>query len=119
MAQNGQWYTAQKGVQMIRRRGVRDGQAKFEAVLELLSGQKTADEICVARGVNRRSLYRWRQQVLEEGPLIFERDTEGGAKAAEARVAELEQMVGRLTMQMEVLKKASGLLSSRSKRDER
>jgi transposase len=103
---------------MVKRRGVRDGQAKFNAVVELLSGQKTADEICLEHGVPRRSLYRWRQQLLEEGPLIFERD-EAGGKAAEARVAELEQMVGRLTMEMAVLKKASGWLNSRSKKDER
>lgn len=108
-----------KGVQMVRRRGVRESKAKFDAVLELLTDKKSVEEICLEYGVPRRSLYRWRQQLLEEGPLIFERDAEGGARAAEARVAELEQMVGRLTMEMEVLKKASGLLNSRSKKDER
>jgi transposase len=118
MAQNEQWYTAPKGVQMVRRRAMRTGQAKFDAVLELVTGEKTAEEICLERGLPRRSLYRWRQQLLEEGPAIFERE-EGGAKAAEARVAELEQMVGRLTMEMEVLKKASGLLNARSKQDAR
>ena len=118
MAQSGQWYTAQEGVQMVKRWVARSGKAKFDSVLEFLSGQKTAEEICIEHHVPRRSLYRWRQQLLEEGPLIFERDREDSAKAAEARVAELERMVGRLTMEMEALKKASGLLNSRSKKDE-
>ncbi len=104
---------------MAKKQVIRPGQAKFNAALELLSGQKTAEEICLAHGVPRRSLYRWREQLLEEGPLIFEREAEGGLRAAEARVADLEQMVGRLTMEMEVLKKASGLLNARSKKDER
>src|SRR5512133_3037901 len=103
---------------MSKGQKVRGAQAKFEAVLELLSAQKTADEICVERGVPRRSLYRRRQQLLEEGPLLSERD-EAGTKAAEARIAEREQMVGRLTMEMAVLKKASGWLNAPSKKDER
>jgi transposase len=104
---------------MVRRRTSRSAQSKFDAVMELLTGDKTAETISVERGVTRRSLYRWRQQLLEEGPSIFERDVNGSSKAAEAKVAELEQMVGRLTMEVEVVKKASGLLSSRSKKDER
>jgi transposase-like protein len=104
---------------MVRRRTSRSAQAKFDAVIELLTGGKTAETISVERGVTRRSLYRWRQQLLEDGPSIFARDIDGSNKVAEARVAELEQMVGRLTMEVEVLKKASGLLSSRSKKDER
>jgi transposase len=103
---------------MVKRQRTRSAQTKFDAVIELLTGAKSADAISVERGIARRSLYRWRQQLLEEGPAIFERDEEG-AKAAEARVAELEQMVGRLTMEVGVLKKASVLLSSRPKKDER
>ena len=102
---------------MVKRWVARSGKAKFDSVLEFLSVQKTAEDICIEYDVPRRSLYRWRQQLLEEGPLIFDRDPEE-AKAAEARVAELERMVGRLTMEMEVLKKASGLLNSRSTKDE-
>src|SRR5512143_2417638 len=99
-----------------RRRTSRSAQARFDAVLALLKGEKTAEAICIEQGVARRSLYRWREQLLAEGPSLFEPDAESGAKA-EARVAELEQMVGRLTMEVEVLKKASGLLGSRSKKD--
>ncbi len=103
---------------MVRRRNMRDSKAKFNAVMALLAAQKSVEDICLEYGVPRRSLYRWRLQLMEEGPLIFDREPEE-AKAAEARVAELEQMVGRLTMEMEVLKKASGLLNARSKKDER
>ena len=35
--------------------------------------------------------------------------------AEQARIAELERMIGRLTMELEVLKKASSLLGSRGR----
>jgi transposase-like protein len=77
---------------MVGRRRSRSGQAKFDAVMELLASDNTAEAINVERGLTRRALYRRRQQLLEEGLSIFEQDADGAVKAAEAGAAEREQM---------------------------
>ncbi len=103
---------------MVKRYVRRDAEFKFKVVLELLTGQQTAEKLCTEHGVPRGTLYHWRDQFLAEGPRIFDGETSRSEKAAEDRIAELERMVGRLTMEMEVLKKASSLLSSRAAKDE-
>src|SRR5262245_2482192 len=56
-------------------------------------------------------------QLLAHADLVFAQERE--ATADQARLAELEQMVGRLTMELEAAKKASQLLSLPSKRNGR
>ncbi len=96
----------------------RDAQFKFDVVMKMLTGQETVEKLCSEYSVPRGTLYHWRDQLLELGPQIFEVQARRDEKAAEERIAELERMVGRLTMEVEVLKKASSLLSSRSAKDE-
>jgi transposase-like protein len=50
----------------------------------------------------------WRQQFLAAASHAFE--TEATTSAEQARIAELERMLGKLTMELEIAKKASGLL---------
>ena len=56
-------------------------------------------------------LSRWKREFIERSPQVFE----GGKKheREEERIADLERMVGRLTMELEIAKKASLLLTSR------
>ncbi len=104
---------------MVKRRlQQRDAQFKFDVVMKMLTGQETVEKLCSEHNVPRGTLYNWRTQLLQQGPQIFEAGLSKREKAAEERIAELERMVGRLTMEVEVLKKASSLLSSRSAKDE-
>jgi transposase len=57
------------------------------------------------------------KQLLAHADLAFAQERE--ATADQARLAELEQMVGRLTVELEAAKKASQLLSLPSKRSRR
>jgi hypothetical protein len=50
-------------------------------------------------------VYRWRDELLARGPNDYGRDADNPAPADQVRMAELERMVGRLTMELEVLKK--------------
>lgn len=55
-------------------------------------------------------------RVLENAPLLFqtrEQDTQ-----EQARIAELERMIGRLTLELEVAKKASTMLNGSLSRRE-
>lgn len=78
-------------------------------MLEVLSGAKTAAQACREQGLKDSVLSQWKQLFLERAPQVFAGD--GAQEQHEARVAELERMVGRLTMQLEIAKKASLLLS--------
>jgi len=55
-------------------------------------------------------LGRWKRESLEHAPEVFERGE--AQNQYEERISELERMVGRLTMELEISKKASLLLSS-------
>ena len=84
-------------------------QLKAQVVLQVLSGTKSAAQICRQLNVNETLLSRWKQQLLTHAALVFER--ESAASEKDERIAELERLVGRLTMELEVSKKASQLAS--------
>ena len=62
-------------------------------------------------------LGQWKNELLERAPQIFEQ--EQARSAEQERIAELERVVGRLTMQLEIAKKASALLNSPHSRNDR
>jgi transposase len=83
-------------------------QFKFQLVLKLLTGEKRAAQICREHQVSETSLSRWRQQFLDNGAKAFE--SESGSSIEQERIAELERMVGRLTMELAAAKKLSDWL---------
>lgn len=85
--------------------------AEFKAklVLQLVSGEKTSSDLCRAHKLNPNVLSRWRKEFLEQAPSIFERGEVGTEQ--EQKIAELERLVGQLTVQLEIAKKASSYLS--------
>ena len=85
---------------------------KAQVVLEELSGVKDKAEVCREYRLRPQVLSRWREEFLERAPEIFATERSRGDE--QERIAGLEQMVGRLTMQLEVAKKASNILTSLS-----
>ena len=85
---------------------------KAQVVLEELSGVKDKAEICREYRLRPQVFSRWREEFLERAPEIFATEQSRGDE--QERIASLEQMVGRLTMQLEVAKKASNVLTSLS-----
>jgi len=83
---------------------------KFQLVLKLLTGEQRAAQLCRQHQISETSLSRWRQQFLDNGAQAFESDD--GASAEQERIAELERMVGRLTMELAAAKKLSEWLDS-------
>ena len=86
---------------------------KAQVVLSILTGEKTAGEICREHTLHHNVVTRWKSEFLENAATLFEQDTH--TLEQESQIAELERMIGRLTMENEVLKKASSLLTSRVK----
>jgi transposase-like protein len=87
---------------------------KAQVVLEELSGMKSKAEICREYRLKAEVFSRWRVEFVERAPEIFATQPSRGEE--QARIAELERMVGRLAMELEVAKKASNILHSLSSR---
>ena len=101
---------------MVRRRRF-SAEFKARVVLELISGAKSQAQVCREHELNPNLVSRWKAEFLGRSPELFrssERD-----ETQQARVAELERMVGRLTLELEVAKKASALLNGSLSRSER
>ncbi|ABW32391.1 conserved hypothetical protein (plasmid) [Acaryochloris marina MBIC11017] len=76
-------------------------------VLEVVSGQRTPTETCRAHKIHMSVLSRWRNEFLKQAYRAF--GTQEVNDKASERIAELERMIGRLTMELEVAKKASDM----------
>lgn len=90
---------------------------KARVVLEELTGVKSAAEICREHQLKPQLLSHWKAQLVQRAPELFG-STPSGSDAQE-RIAELERMVGRLSLELEVAKKASQLMTSRFRRNGR
>jgi transposase-like protein len=88
---------------------------KARVVLEELTGIKSKAEICREHQLKLQIFSRWRAEFLDRAPEIFATKPSRGDE--QERIAELERMVGRLTMQLEAAKKASNILTSLSTRN--
>jgi transposase len=94
---------------------------KFETVLESLKGEKSAAQICREREINENLLSRWKGEFVQQGAEVFRRGEQSNAATEElsTRIAQQERMVGKLTMQLEISKKASGIWESDSRKNGR
>lgn len=81
---------------------------KSQVVLQLLSGEQSMADLCRAHQLTSQTINTWKQQLVAAAPQAFEKGSNGGAE--QERIAELERMVGKLTMELEIAKKASHLL---------
>ena len=86
-------------------------QFKAQTVLEVLIGAKSGAQVCREHQIKDSVLSRWKQEFIERAPQLFERGTVHSQE--EERIAELERLVGQLTMELAMAKKASLLLTSR------
>ena len=79
---------------------------KVETVQELLSGAKRPTQICRERQIDQTTLRRWRQQYEEQGVNAWREMTPGVVgPGGEEKIAELERVIGRLTVENLALKK--------------
>ena len=83
---------------------------KTQVVLDLVSGAHSTAELSRQHQLNPQVLARWKTEFLERAPLVFEQDQKRSAE--QERIADLERLVGRLAMELDIAKKVSGVLSS-------
>ena len=80
---------------------------KTRVVLELLTAQKGLLQASREYGIKDTILSRWKQEFLERAPQLFNGEQVDNHEA-DVRIAELEGMVGKLTLELDLAKKALG-----------
>ena len=83
---------------------------KARVVLELLSGAKSSAELCRQHQLSPSLLAHWKASFQERAALVFQSEEQRSQEAA--RIAELERLVGRQTLEIEILKKAASFLQT-------
>ena len=87
----------------MRQRRQFSAEFKARVVLEVLSGQKRAAEVCREHQLKPDLLSRWKADFVTQAATVFPGDER--TQRAEQRIAELERLVGRLTLELEWQKK--------------
>ncbi len=89
---------------------------KAQVVLEVLTGAKTTAEACRERNLSPQVINHWKTEFIQNAPKLFQGDT--WSRNDQARIADLERLVGQLSLQLEIAKKVSGLLNIRRRKNE-
>lgn len=84
------------------------GKVKFQVVLEMIKGGKTVGEVARAFGVHPTMLPKWKALFLDKGPSLFEEP--GAVSESEKKIEELQGIVGKKEVEIELLKKFLGRL---------
>jgi len=90
---------------------------KAQVVMEVLTGAQSPAEVCRRHALSPNLLTTWKATFLEKAHTLFQGDEQRDED--QARIAELEQLLGRATRQIEIPKKASTLLDAASTRNGR
>jgi transposase-like protein len=102
---------------MPRTRRSFPAELKAQIVLQLLTGAANQAELCRKYNLKPQLIANWKAAALERLPSVFDDDSRRDLD--QIRIAELEQLVGRQAYELEVLKKASRLLTGPATRNGR
>lgn len=87
--------------------------AKFQMVLEALREQNSQLEIARSYGINVKLLSNWKRHFLDQGHTIFDKTTKRDESAH--KITELEKIIGKQTVELELAKRFLGHLGSRGR----
>jgi transposase len=88
---------------------------KAQVVLERLSGAKSSAELCREHQLAFSVLADGKTVFLTRAASVFD-SAESASSPEASRIAELERLLGRLTLENDSLKKATSILQPRPKR---
>jgi transposase len=95
--------------QVKRQRRQYSADWKAKVALEAIKGQRTVQEIASHYEVHPTLVTHWKKQLLEGAAEIFSNGKRAAADADEELKAELYQQIGKLQVEVDWLKKKSGL----------
>ena len=88
---------------------------KAKIVLECISGEKSVSETCREYQLSPVMVSKWRTEFIENAAIVFEKNHRGAEN--QSQIANLERLVGRLTLENDMLKKASSILHAKTNRN--
>ena len=94
---------------MKRQRKQYSADLKAKIAREAIKGQRTIQEIASHYGIHPTLITHWKKQLLEGSAEIFANGKLQAADADEQLKAELYQQIGKLQVELDWLKKKSGL----------
>lgn len=101
---------------MARTRRNFSAEFKAKVVLEMIRGNKTAAEVCREYDLKPDLVSHWKNEFLANAAQVFENGTK--IDPQQARIEELERLAGKLSLELEVAKKALRLLPQVKKPNE-
>ena len=101
---------------MARTRRNFNAEFKAKVVLEIISGSKIAAEVCREYNLKADLVSHWKNEFLTNAAQIFENGTT--VDPQQARIEELERLAGKLSLELEIAKKALTLLPRVKKENE-
>ena len=85
------------------------GEFKAKVVLEAIAGHRTINEIASGYGVHPTQIANWKRDVVASIPQILSGGKRSADKNSQETIDDLYQQIGRLTVEVEFLKKKLGL----------
>ena len=92
-----------------RKRRIFTPEFKAKVVLEALRGESSQAELCRQHNLSEEQLSTWKQQLFENAASLF-KSRDKASKETTERIAQLEQLVGRLTVAVDIQKKTLNLI---------
>ncbi len=89
---------------------------KAKVVIEALNVESSEAELCRRHNITEEQLSQWKRQLLENAETLFDSNRKQSDASTE-RIAQLEQLVGRLTQAVDIQKKALDWIASNRSED--
>ena len=88
-----------------------DSRLKVQVALEALKNQRTIAQIASEYGIHPNMVTQWKQRLLNELPDIFNNKHQKNKQDNETLQAELYRQIGQLKVELDWLKKKSGIIN--------
>jgi len=85
---------------------------KVEIVLAGIKGEKSIAQICRDNNISQTTYYNWRDKFLDSAKAAFRNGTSSEEKALKSKIEDLEQIIGKITVENEILKKTEEMIKT-------
>ncbi len=82
------------------------GEERLALILESFKNEQSIADLCRRHGISQTTFYKWRDKFREGGKnALLANGNPAPDQAAQAKIQELEQVIGRQTVEIQILKK--------------
>ena len=94
---------------MAKKRVQHSDKFKAKVALEAIKGETTLAELSSKYGIHSTQILRWKKQVLERLPDLFSKENHKSENNPDKEKDDLYKHIGQLKVELDWLKKKSGL----------